>query len=383
MAIVHKPQRDVRLDILRGLALWLIFLDHIPTNILNWFTLRNYGFSDAAEMFVFISGYTAAFVYGRAMHERGFVVTGARILRRAWQIYVAHVFLFVIFVAEIAYVARGFENPLYAEEMGILEFLQEPHVTLFQAMLLKFRPANMDILPVYIVLLVGFPTLLWLLQRAPNLALAGSAAIYIVSHMFGWNLPSYPSGGWNINPFCWQLLFALGAWCAVYGAERLSNVVRSPLAVGISAAYLVFAFLIVMSWYIHAVSLYVPQRLADFIHPIDKTNLDVLRFAHFIALAIVVTWLLPRDAKMWKSRLLRPLALCGEHSLEIFCLGVFLSFTAHFIIIEVAGGIATQILLSAAGIMVMTATAAMLAWYKEMGARRQLPLNADIAGGEV
>jgi OpgC protein len=52
------------------------------------------------------------------MRERGFVVTGARILRRAWQIYVAHVFLFVIFVAEIAYVARGFENPLFAEEMG-------------------------------------------------------------------------------------------------------------------------------------------------------------------------------------------------------------------------------------------------------------------------
>ncbi len=157
MATAGKTQRDVRLDFFRGLALWLIFVDHIPGNIVNWFTLRNYGFSDAAELFVFISGYTAAFVYGRTMRDRGFVVAGARILKRAWQIYVAHVFLFVIFVAEIAYLSRGFENPLFAEEMNILEFLQAPHQTLFQAMLLKFKPANMDILPVYIVLLLGFP----------------------------------------------------------------------------------------------------------------------------------------------------------------------------------------------------------------------------------
>ena len=76
--------RDLRLDLFRGLALWLIFLDHIPSNIVNWITIRNYGFSDAAEIFVFISGYTAAFVYGRAMQERGFIVAGARILKRAW-----------------------------------------------------------------------------------------------------------------------------------------------------------------------------------------------------------------------------------------------------------------------------------------------------------
>ena len=67
-------QRDLRLDLFRGLALWLIFLDHIPTNIVSWITIRNYGFSDATEIFIFISGYTAAFVYGRAMLEAGFVI---------------------------------------------------------------------------------------------------------------------------------------------------------------------------------------------------------------------------------------------------------------------------------------------------------------------
>src|SRR5688572_12719602 len=76
-------ERDLRLDLFRGLALWLIFLDHIPSNVVSWITIRNYGFSDATEIFVFISGYTAAFVYGRAMRERGPIVAGARMLKRA------------------------------------------------------------------------------------------------------------------------------------------------------------------------------------------------------------------------------------------------------------------------------------------------------------
>ena len=95
----QQSGRDLRLDLFRGLALWLIFLDHIPSNAVSWITIRNYGFSDATEIFVFISGYTAAFVYGRAMLTDGFIVSAARILKRAWQIYVAHVFLFAIYLA--------------------------------------------------------------------------------------------------------------------------------------------------------------------------------------------------------------------------------------------------------------------------------------------
>jgi len=226
-----STERDLRLDLFRGLALWFIFLDHIPNNIASWFTVRNYGFSDATEIFIFISGYTAAFVYGRAMRDRGFVIASARILRRAWQIYVAHMFLFTIYMAQIAYVAASFENPLYAEEMNILDFLKQPDVTIVQALLLKFKPVNMDVLPLYIVLLVLFPPLLWLLHRQASLALGTSVLIYIVSWKFEWNLPAYPSGEWYFNPFAWQLLFVFGAWCATGGALRLAPVLRSPITV--------------------------------------------------------------------------------------------------------------------------------------------------------
>src|SRR5262249_12152981 len=158
--LLPKPDRDLRLDLFRGLALWLIFLDHIPSNIVNWLTIRNYGFSDATEIFVFISGYTAAFVYGRAMREQGTLVAGARILKRAWQVYVLTIFLSPISPAELSYVANIFKNPLYGEKMGFFAFLQHPDITLAQAMLLKFNPANMVVLPLYIVLLAGFPPLL-------------------------------------------------------------------------------------------------------------------------------------------------------------------------------------------------------------------------------
>src|SRR6202795_23422 len=92
--------RELRLDLFRGLALWLIFIDHVSPDLLSWFTIRSYGFSDAAEIFIFISGYTAAFVYGRAMLGSGFLVASGRVLRRVWQIYVAHVFIVIMLVWE-------------------------------------------------------------------------------------------------------------------------------------------------------------------------------------------------------------------------------------------------------------------------------------------
>jgi hypothetical protein len=361
---VASADRDLRLDLFRGLALWLIFLDHIPSNAVSWITIRNYGFSDATEIFVFISGYTAAFVYGREMQRQGFVVASARVLKRAWQIYVAHVFLFAIYLAEIAYVAQSFDNPLYAEEMGVLDFLKNPDVTILQALLLKFKPVNMDVLPLYIMLLLFFPPMLWALIRAPSLGLIGSAALYAMMHVFGWNIPAYPSGSWVFNPFAWQLLFVFGAWCALGGAERLAPWLKSRTMLYLAAAYLVFAFCITLTWYFPRLGSYVPHLLSDLLYPIDKTNLDVLRIMHFFALAIVTLRFLPRGWPGLKSPVFRPAILCGQHSLAIFCMGVFLAFAAHFVFTEVSDRLPVQVLVSLAGILAMVATAKLLAWYK-------------------
>ena len=379
--------RDLRLDLFRGLALWLIFLDHIPNNVVNYFTLRNYGFSDATEIFIFISGYTAAFVYGRAMRERGFIISSARILRRAWQIYVAHIFLFTIFMAEIAYVAATFSNPLYAEEMNILGFLKQPDVTIFQALILKFKPVNMDVLPLYIVLLLLFPPMLRVLLWQPAYALMGAAVVYVLALHFDINFPAYPNGVWVFNPFAWQLLFVFGAWCAVGGAQWLSGLLRSRIVFGLAIMYLLFALFITLTWHFEWLGTFVPNWLGAMIYPIDKTNLDVLRFAHFLALAAITVRFVSRDWRGLESPILRPAILCGQHSLEIFCLGVFLAFAGQFIISQWSGGVLVQTGISIAGILVMIATASLISWYKGMEGRshqqRAKASPGNLAGGEA
>jgi hypothetical protein len=383
---VAAGERELRLDLFRGMALWLIFIDHLPPNILTWFTIRNYGFSDATEIFIFISGYTAAFVYGRAMLEQGVIIATARILKRVWQIYVAHVFLFTIFLAEISYVATSFENPLYSEEMGILDFLKQPDVTIVQALLLKFRPVNMDVLPLYIVLMLFLPPILWLMQRRADLTLALSVALYVLTWEYDLYLPAYPNGFWAFNPYAWQLLFVFGAWCALGGAKRMSRILSSNVTLWIAVAYLLAAFWVTLTWYIPQFHHLLPRAVEQWMYPINKTDLDVLRFAHFLALAALTVRFLPRDWSGLKSPWLRPLILCGQHSLEIFCLGVFLAFAGHFVLAEVSGGAGMHFVISVAGIVVMSAAAWLFSWYKGVvdkgGTRtKNTDADADLAGG--
>ena len=386
-SLARVSERELRLDLFRGLALWLIFIDHLPPNLLTWLTIRNYGFSDATEIFIFISGYTAAFVYGRAMREAGFVVATARILRRVWQIYVAHVFLFTIFLAEISYVATSFENPLYSEEMGIMDFLKQPDVTIVQALLLRFRPVNMDVLPLYIVLMLFLPLILWLLKWRTDVTLALSVLLYAITWQYDLYLSAYPNGVWAFNPFAWQLLFVFGAWCAHGGAKRMSRILASRITLWIAFAYLLAAFFVTLTWYLPQLSYLMPRWLEQWMYPINKTDLDVLRFAHFLALAAVTVRFLPKDWPGLKSRWLRPLILCGQHSLEIFCLGVFLAFAGQFIISEWSGGPLVQTAISLLGILIMIATGTLISWYKKIEGRsstaRAKPPDADLAGGEA
>ncbi|MGJ5065936.1 OpgC domain-containing protein [Bradyrhizobium oligotrophicum] len=378
-------ERELRLDLFRGLALWLIFIDHLPPNLLTWFTIRNYGFSDATEIFIFISGYTAAFVYGRAMQDAGFIVATARILRRVWQIYVAHVFLFTIFLAEISYVATSFENPLYTEEMGIMDFLKQPDVTIVQALILRFRPVNMDVLPLYIVLMLFLPLILWLMRWRPDVTLGLSVVLYALTWELDLYLTAYPNGFWAFNPFAWQLLFVFGAWCALGGAQRMSRIINSPITLGLCVAYLVAAFFVTLTWYIPQLGHLMPRRIEQWMYPIDKTDLDVLRFAHFLALAALTVHYLRKDWPLLKSPWLRPLIVCGQHSLEIFCLGVFLAFAGHFVLAEVSGGAMMHAVISLCGILIMWGVASLISWYKREAdkgaARKGARSNADLAGG--
>jgi hypothetical protein len=374
--LLAPAERDLRLDLIRGIGQWMVFLDHIPYDIVSWLTLRNYGFSDAAEFFVFISGYTAGFVYGPAITHEQFLAATKRLLKRAWQLYVAHIFLFLFFIAQIARAARKFDNPMYGNEYNIFLFLEHPDVMIGQALALKFKPVDLDVLPLYIVLVLALPAILWGLIKLPRWTLLGSAVLYVLARIFDWNLPSFPGGNWYFNPFAWQLLFVFGAWCGLGKASEIAGFIRSRVVLYVALAWIAFSFLIVMTWHVPVLDAMTPKWLIKIIYPIDKSDLDMLRLIHFLALAVVFVRYIPRDWPALHSNLLRPLVLIGQNSLPMFCLGVFLSFAAHWFLVQIKGDIAAQILVSVAGMTTMVALAWLLNRFKAVPDYFALPKTA-------
>jgi hypothetical protein len=354
-------ERDLRLDLLRGLGLWMIFLDHIPDDVVSWLTLRNYGFSDAAEFFVFISGYLLGFIYAPIVAAGHFIPALKRLWMRSWQMYIAHILLFLTFTAQIARAARKWDNPMYKDEFNVANFLAHPDELIGKALTLQYKPVDLDVLPLYIALVFVSPFVVWCLVRRPNLTLAGSVVLYALARYFDWNLPSYPAGTtWYFNPFAWQMLFFFGAWCGSGAIAQLKPLLNSRVVFSIAIAWLLFALVIVMTWHSAFLESLIPKWMIKLIYPIDKTNLDLLRFSHFLALALIVSRYLDRDWAGLKSIWLRPLVLCGQHSLPLFCLGVFLSFGAHWILVQWRSEVIEQILVSFGGMAIMTAAAWLL-----------------------
>jgi hypothetical protein len=350
--------RDVRLDLYRGGALWLIFLGHVPGTVFNQITPWNYGFSDPAEIFIFVSGYANAYVYGRVMEQRGFLVAGAQIGRHAFETYVAQMFLFVIFIGEVAWLSHG--SHTFDDAMNIRILYGRPDESILAVMQLKFMPVNMDVLPLYIVVLAASPAIIWLLREAPALVLAVAVALYAAANLMGLNFRSFPQGHWYFNPLAWQLLFVLGAWCGLGAAGWVWVLIRSRLVLILAAIYALAVFAAFIALKRLNLEAFVPEWIA---HAFGKTNLGVLRMVHFLALAIVVDRLIPREWPPLTWRVLRPLTLCGQHSLEVFCLGVTLAFAGQVAVVGAPGSVTIRLLVDAAGIGVMVAAGALISWY--------------------
>jgi len=350
--------RDFRLDLYRGFALWLIFLAHVPGTIFNRITPWNYGFSDPAEVFIFVSGYANAYVYGRVMEQRGFVVGGAQIVRRAFEAYVAQIFLFVILIGEIFWLSHG--SHAFDDATNIRILHERPDESILAVMQLKFMPVNMNVLPLYVVVLAVSPAVLWLLRKMAALALALAATVYAAANLFGLNFPSFPHGYWYFNPLAWQFLFVLGAWCGLGAADWVWTLVRSRLVLILAAIYAVSVFVVFLAWNSLNLGALVPEWG---LYAFGKTNLGVLRLLHFLALAIVADWLIPRDWPPLTWRVLRPLILCGQHSLEVFCLGVTLAFAGQVAAVEAPGSAIIRVVVAVAGIAVMVGVSTLLSWY--------------------
>jgi hypothetical protein len=358
--------RDLRLDACRGIALWFIFVDHIPNNICSWLTLRQYGFSDTTEVFMFVSGVTCALAYGAVQRCDGWWAVVSHTLRRGWEIYAAFLTLIVGLVVLVHW--AGVER--LADDANVRILLEHPGAALAHAAILQYRPVNTDVLPDFVLFHLLFAPLLWLLLKMPNVAVAASALLYGLVQVHGWNLSGWPVNDWYFNPFAWQFLVVLGAWWVVAGRMRFRALVTSSPMVGLAIAYLVFGLVVALSWSFRPLEALIPQSMARLIYPIDKSDLDPLRLLHFLAIAILVARFVPSHWRGLATPVLRGAVRCGENSLEIYCLGVLLSLAAHMLLLRISDGVVAQIVVSAAGLLMLTGFATLSTWIG-IGSRRQ------------
>ncbi len=352
-----KHHRDLRLDACRGLALWFIFIDHVPDNSLAWLTLRNYGFSDTSEIFVFVSGYTCMLAYGGALREQGWATTAIRSLRRAWEIYAAFLVLLIAYFALVWVVGGGTR---YLDDTNTGFFFRDPGSAIVHVAMLQYAPVNTDILLTFALLHLTFPLLLWLMIQSATATLLLSFAVYMMVQLFEWHFPAWPSGELYFNPFAWQFLFVIGGWFAFEGAPRVRPILRSRLLLLFAFAYLLVSLAVALSWEFSSLEGLVPSSIAKLIYPIYKSHLAPVRLLHFLTLALVVARLAPPQWHGAITPLTTAMIRCGENSLSIYCLGVLLAFLGQVLLAEVSSSFLMQVAISLGGIATMILAATLL-----------------------
>jgi hypothetical protein len=372
--------RDYRLDFFRGLALLFIFIDHIPDNTISYFTLRSFAFCDAAEVFIFISGYTAALAYAPAFDREGLAMGVARIYRRVWQLYVAHLCLFMLFNAEVAYTLKFLYNPLFADELQVGDYLNNPGEAFIRVLSLQFQPSLLNILPLYIALLLLLPLLIFLIRHHVVLGLIPSLILWLQVNLLGWNMPGFPDGVlWYFDPFAWQFLFAIGLSLGFSRAKERTYLRPKGWLPRMAMVFAAIAAVVSVSWSLHEAINWVPQYIVLPETWFDKTMLPPARLLSVLVLAVLVGTYVPRHAGFLTSRVGWLVVLCGQSSLEIFCLSILLAVLANFVLNLSGYGLILQGIVNLGGLLLMLGAGLLLAWFKAGGRVPAAPRRREVS----
>ncbi|MFO1176533.1 MAG: OpgC domain-containing protein [Paracoccaceae bacterium] len=358
-----RKARDRRIDLFRGLALAMIFINHIPGTVYETLTSRNFGFSDAAEGFVFLSGCSAALAYGALFGPgRRLWPAVSRIWGRAWTLYLVHIFVTVWaigiaaatlrFGGDLSLIVRDNLQYVFADLTGVLTGLP----------LMTHQIGYVNILPMYAMLLLACPALIVAARAWPLATLAGSVALWAASGLWLIDMPNFPTeGGWFLNPLSWQLLFVLGLLTGLAMRQGRRLVPRHPALIALSVAMLVLSCVWIKvpavadagnAFMVRLADLGLPPLVRDF----DKTYLSVPRLAHALALIYLMT-ALPVVKRLSDSRWCEPLAQMGRMALPVFALGTILSFAVRAVKAVVSETLAADSLLIGGGLLVMWAFA--------------------------
>jgi hypothetical protein len=364
MSLIRSSRgRDLRVDFFRGLALWWIYTDHIPGDVLGDYSLRNFAMCDATEIFVLLAGFGAGIAYGSVMDRQGYLYAAADTLRRAWTLYVAHIFLFVLYTAQVAYSAAALDRVFYLEETRLDVLADAPYRALLEALLLRFQPNLLNILPLYVALLLMFVVALPLLRK-PMLLFAASLVGYLLVRATGINMPAWTGEGWYFNPFAWQFLFMIGAILS-YAPPQMPRM-RWPIDV---ASVLILLTGVIVIWVIDThprILGAMPAPVIRFVITEDKTGLHPFRLLSILSLAWLAVRSVPAEAAWLRSRIAAPLVLLGQNSLPVFCSGIFFGFIAR-LGLEAQESAVMQISVNLLGALAMVAVAGIAAWYRGKG----------------
>jgi hypothetical protein len=342
LAPPRNRERDHRVDALRGVALTMMFADHIPQNLLNRFTLRNLGFCDAAEIFVLLAGFASMLAYGRVFERDGVWAGLLRLGARCLRLYVFQVGMLLVTILAVTSWRRFHPVPV--------DFL-EPELahgwrSVWRAMSLEALPGNLNILPLYIVLLALFPLIYAVMRLSRPVALLLSGAVWLLINLDpALNLPNWlDPDGWYFDPFAWQFLFTIGAWAALRTRETGGDLPRRGWLVALCWAYLVFSGIQAFPWASWGLRDLSPLG----IDPPQKTPLSPLRLIDVLAIFYLVQSS-RFTARASASRFGQVWAVLGRHSLEIFTAGTLLDLLAKLIFNTYGTGWPLQVLVNVIG----------------------------------
>ncbi|HWO99106.1 MAG TPA: OpgC domain-containing protein [Methylococcus sp.] len=356
----NTNQRLISLDLFRGVALLVIFINHIPFNEWSAFTPSRFGWSDAADIFVFLSGFAAALAYGRSFRDGGLWLGSLRVFSRCGQIYGAHLGLFFLLAMVCALGNTLFAEPDYIHRLNIQYFFDHTHEALPALFTLHYVPNYFDILPMYLVVMLWVPVVCALSRLHVALALAFPLSLYLATWIFDLDLPAHPRNDltWFFNPFGWQLLFFSGF---AFG----SGWVRPPEP-GRGWIRLCMVFLVLTIPLAHEPTYRSIPWLEEWrgqLQPwLDKSRYGPLRWFHFMALAYLMTSLCKTRQAWLTTRLAGLVAGVGRQSLPMFLLGMTLSYVAGMALDQLGHGIVILMTVNLGGIVLMILAARTYAW---------------------
>jgi hypothetical protein len=354
----QKAHYDHRIDFFRGLSLIFIFTNHIPDNAFSSLTSRTYALFDSAEAFMFLAGYSAALAY-YSLVPQGLQAFSLKALRRARAIWTYHLLLVAaIMTAAFVLAGAGIKTDY---EIFLDKIESDPLRVLASAPVLAFQAPLLDILPMYVIVMLLAPFLIWLRVQGELALLAVSGLMWMFTARFFPNIPTMTYDvAWNFNPFCWQFLFAIGL---AFGWRTRTN--SPPVATGDArrvldiccALFVIFSACVLMTIAFETIDDAAANRLRAMYFSLNKRCLDLWRIVGLLASAYLVARLVSKDAGWLRLRLPRWVCAAGAASLPIFALTVVLSFAGKFLLMVLGHSISSDATVTGAGIVIMLAVA--------------------------